>query len=120
MIIINIENDLSKSEIRILKYMWHPVLKMNVPFITSESLKSKNKIDSSMVDHCLQTLTSLGYIEVDEFSNNYKITPSGRTFLEKHNSKFKSKVFWSLFVPFITALITSLTTAFVTYNYLIK
>lgn len=111
--IISNDYDLSKSELKIMRYMWNPILKMNVPYITPETLKSKGKIDSATVDYCLTQLTSLDYIKLDEYSKTYNLTVSGRLVLEKRNSNFKSKILWSFVIPFLTALITSIVTVFI-------
>lgn len=113
------EQRLSKSEIKILKYLSSDKGRAHSfgQDTTREVLSTQLTKSSGTVEDYVRNLEKLGLIERSKSLTNendyFSITTSGETYLEHNHSDLISKIIWSIVVPVAVSFLTSAVLYFV-------
>ncbi|MBL1225406.1 hypothetical protein [Enterococcus sp. BWR-S5] len=97
--------DISKSEVRVLKYLTKPQSSLGR---SPSYVAAKLNMGENTVETIINNLVSENFLKSGVSDGEYRITTEGKLFLEKYRSSILSTVLKSFIIPIIVSVITVL------------
>lgn len=115
------EIQLSHNELKALKYLRIPISHFERVNVSTNVISDRLSVNTDQGKYIIDNLLNYGLIEIDPLSKigqssviTYRMTSKGKEYLTVLKNTLISKITWSLLIPIIVSVITSLITTYLT------